>query len=77
MQCYERIILHHLTTIKAANPSSHVSESDKKYLHEIFACLVRTFGTEDTEWFCATEAVFNTLFNIKTKNAPEYAKKMI
>ena len=38
---------------------------------------MNTFGTDDTEWFCATETILNTLFNIKTRNQPEYAKSII
>ena len=29
------------------------------------------------EWFCASEAFLNTLFNIRTRNAPEYSKYFI
>jgi len=39
--------------------------------------VVNNFGTDDTEWFCATETILNTLFNIKTRNQPEYAKSII
>jgi hypothetical protein len=38
---------------------------------------MNTFGTDDMEWFCATEAILNTLFNVKTRNQPEYARTII
>lgn len=44
---------------------------------EVIEQVVAQFGTEDSEWFCAVETLFNTLFNIKMKNAPEYGKRMI
>lgn len=37
----------------------------------------KNFGTNDLEWFCATEAVLNTLFDTKSRNAHEYAKLFI
>ena len=54
-----------------------VSESDKKHLFQLLVEIQKKFGTEDLEWFCSAEAILNTLFNIKTRNAPEYAKYFI
>ena len=54
-----------------------ISEDDKKYLFQLFGVIINTFGTDDNEWFCATETILNTLFNIRTRNAPEYAKFFI
>jgi hypothetical protein len=39
--------------------------------------IISNFGTDDNEWFCAAETIINTLFNIKTRNSPEYAKHLI
>ncbi len=39
--------------------------------------VIKTFGTDDTEWFCGTETILNTLFNVKTRNSPEYARYII
>lgn len=39
--------------------------------------VVNSFGTDDTEWFCATETILNVLFSLKTRNSPEYAKLFI
>lgn len=39
--------------------------------------MIKTFGTDDTEWFCGTETILNTLFNVKTRNSPEYARYII
>ena len=54
-----------------------ITESDKKYLFQLFGVIITNFGTEDLEWFCAAETILNTLFNIKTRNSPEYAKYLI
>lgn len=43
----------------------------------MFTVLIRHFGTENLDWFCAAETILNTLFNIKTRNSPEYAKFFI
>ena len=50
---------------------------DKKYLQEFFRVLIQNFGTADLDWFSGAEAILNTLFNIKTKNSPEYARYFI
>ena len=43
----------------------------------MFGVVINSFGTDDLEWFCATETILNTLFNIRTRNSPEYAKFFI
>lgn len=43
----------------------------------MFTIVINRFGTDDLEWFCATETLLNTLFNLKSRNAPEYAKFLI
>lgn len=43
----------------------------------MFQVVIKKFGTEDLEWFCATETILNILFNIKARNSPEYAKYFI
>lgn len=54
-----------------------ISDSDKKHLFQLFSVVIHSFGTDDMEWFCVTETILNTLFNIKTRNSPEYAKYFI
>lgn len=78
---YEKVIIHQMSTRRRdANErlsQASISDSDKQYLLQIFKVIINSFGTPDLEWYCATEAILNTLFNIKTKNAPEYAKVFI
>ncbi len=64
-------------TDKKRKGENVISESDKKYLFQLFGVIISNFGTDDLEWFCAAEAILNTLFNIKTRNSPEYAKYLI
>jgi glucuronate isomerase len=54
-----------------------IGDQDKKYLFNLLQVVIKTFGTDDTEWFCATETILNTLFNVKTRNSPEYARTII
>ena len=37
----------------------------------------KNFGTQDLEWFCATETVLNTLFGMKQRVSHEQAKLFI
>jgi len=39
--------------------------------------LMKQFGTKDFEWFCASEAILNTIFNLKSVDSHEYAKIFI
>ena len=43
----------------------------------MMAQVIRTFGTEDSEWYCATQTVLNSLFNLKSSFTHEQAKKFI
>ena len=43
----------------------------------MLAQITRTFGTEDSEWYCATQAILNTLFGLKSRVAHEQAKAFI
>lgn len=54
-----------------------IGDQDKKYLFNLLQVVIKTFGTDDTEWFCGTETILNTLFNVKTRNSPEYARYII
>lgn len=54
-----------------------IGDDDKKYLFNLLQIVIKTFGTDDTEWFCGTETILNTLFNVKTRNSPEYARYII
>lgn len=75
---YEKIIISQI--IRGAsndNKDNLINDNDKKYLFQLFNVVIHNFGTEDMEWFCATETILNTLFNIKSRNSPEYAKFFI
>lgn len=72
---YEKIILHQDS--KNNKKDIPISDHDKKHLFQLVNVVIKHFGTSDLEWFCATEAILNTLFNIKARNAPEYAKYFI
>lgn len=74
---YERIIYHQQQISKNIDPSAAVNEGDKKHIFNLLNVVINTFGTEDTEWFCAADTILNTLFNIKTRNSPEYARHFI
>jgi len=74
---YEKIMIHKTNISKNLDAASTINEEDKKYFFTLLSVVVNTFGTEDTEWFCATETILNTLFNVKTRNQPEYAKSII
>ncbi len=54
-----------------------IGDHDKRYLFNLLQVVIKTFGTDDTEWFCGTETILNTLFNVKTRNSPEYARYII
>lgn len=43
----------------------------------MISIIGKNFGSSDLEWFCAAEAVLNTLFNTKQRNAHDYAKLFI
>ena len=43
----------------------------------MLAHITRTFGTEDSEWYCAAQAILNTLFGLKSRVAHEQAKAFI
>jgi hypothetical protein len=40
----------------------------------MMALLESNLGTENTDWFCAAEALINCIFNLKDKRSHEYAK---
>lgn len=73
---YEKIIAHQQLAHKN-EPIASIGDQDKKYLFSLLNVVINTYGTDDTEWFCATETILNTLFNLKTRNSPEYAKTLI
>lgn len=54
-----------------------MNEEQKLYLFKIISVIINKFGTHDLEWFCASETILNTLFNIKSRNSHEYAKLFI
>lgn len=72
---YEKIILHQKAEAEREKKSKgdNIDEADKRYLFKLFHVILNSFGTDDLEWFCATETILNALFNIKSNNAPEYA----
>lgn len=78
---YEKIIIHQKVQAERKEQSGkktdNINEEDKRYLFKLFHVILNSFGTDDLEWFCATETILNTLFNIKTNNAPEYASQII
>ena len=43
----------------------------------MISALHNKFGSSDREWFCAAEAITNTIFNLKSKHSHEYAKVFI
>ena len=36
--------------------------------------LEKNLGSEDTDWFCAAEALINCIFNLKDKRSHQFAK---
>lgn len=72
---YETIVLYQI--LKTGSVADGVNENDKTYLFNMISVISHHFGTTDLEWFCACEAVLNTLFNIKSRNSHEYAKLFI
>ena len=74
---YEKIIAHQQLAKNSIEPIASIGDQDKKYLFSLLNVVINTYGTDDTEWFCATETILNTLFNLKTRNSPEYAKTLI
>jgi hypothetical protein len=62
---------------KAKDITTSLTEDDKKYMFAMVSVVGKNFGTNDLEWFCATETVLNTLFDTKSRNAHEYAKLFI
>ena len=54
-----------------------MKKDDQVYLTEMMAQVIRTFGTEDSEWYCATQTVLNSLFNLKSNFTHEQAKTFI
>jgi hypothetical protein len=73
---YEKLLHHSIQTSKSPD-QQQIGEHDKKYIFSMLNVVINTFGTEDTEWFQATETILNTLFNVKTRNSPEYATHII
>ena len=39
--------------------------------------IIKKFGTQDLEWFCAAETVLNFMFKVKSRHSHEYAKFII
>lgn len=54
-----------------------MNHQDSDYLKEMMNHLVRTFSSFDLEWVQAVEALLNAVFNLRTKNSPEFAKWII
>ena len=50
---------------KAKDITTSLTEDDKKYMFAMVSVVGKNFGTNDLEWFCATETVLNTLFDTK------------
>ena len=64
----------------ASSPAASLdtaSEDDKRYIFTMMQVLMTTFGTIDTEWLCAAEAVLNAIFGLRSRNAHEYARMLI
>ena len=70
IMAFEKIIKHHVNVKKQAE----ISEEDKKYLFSMMSIVGRNFGTTDPDWFCAAEAILNTLFATRARFAHEYSK---
>ena len=70
---FEKIIL--LQDKSEEQPSAN--DEQKMYLFKMISVINNKFGTQDSEWFCATEALLNTLFNLRSRNSHEYAKLLI
>ena len=71
--CFDKI-----TQYQSENgDKQRVKETDLNYLTQMMAQVIRTFGTEDSEWYCATQTVLNSLFNLKSSFTHEQAKTFI
>lgn len=77
MLIYECILNKTLMTSEGEVTFDKASEKDKRYLFQMIFILQKTFGTTDLEWFCAAEAIINTIFNLKSRNAHEYARLLL
>jgi hypothetical protein len=51
-----------------------LTEENTNFLSKMMALLENNLGTENTDWFCAAEALINCIFNLKDKRSKEYAK---
>ena len=71
---YEKIVQHQINRVGLADG---VTENDKRHLYQMLNVIGKNFGTQDLEWFCATETVLNTLFNMRQRVSHEQAKLFI
>lgn len=53
------------------------SREEKSFIFTMIHTLSRCFGVQDLEWFCAAESIINCMFNLHSRNNPQYAKLMI
>jgi len=77
LQCFERVLAHQMAAKKGKFGGAELTEQDQHYLKEMINVMIRTFGTGDMEWVEAAETLLNAVFNLKTKNSPEFAKLII
>ena len=49
----------------------------KMYLYKVMSLVNSQLGTDDLEWFCASQTLVNLLFNIKSAHSYHYAKLMV
>lgn len=74
---YENLLGSLLAQHEGPGAFEAAGDLDKRYLFEMIQVTVKCFGTNDLEWFCAAETVLNTMFNLKSRMAHEYARLYI
>ena len=75
---FEKILVHQSQGKKqSADEQIVITDDQKVYLFKMISVINSKFGTVDSEWFCAAEAILNAMFNIKSRNSHEYAKLFI
>lgn len=72
MLAFEKIIEYQVKEV--GDKGSGVTDNDKRHLYLMLNVIGKNFGTQDLEWFCAAEAVLNTLFNLKNRLSHEQSK---
>lgn len=69
LQIFQKLILQKIQ----AEEEIKLASDDQQFIKSIKRLLQQTYGTSDLGWISATEAYLNTMFELRSKTAPQVA----